>query len=306
MHFIIQTNTIIKSISNNLFDLLTTLGHTCILAYQINKQVIDTYQSSVFIILYPHLIDTTILPKHYIFYQIEQGQHYFDKENFLNLLNGTNHILDCSNYNPTKYSKLIKTLKYVYPTPIPLPKLSKYIDVKKQAEKIYDNTEYDLVFYGTFNERRRKIINYLQNKYKVLVIEHIYNEERDALLQKGKIVINLHYYNDHVLESCRFNETINFDRLIISENSPNDIFNTELYKDIVVLTDCINSDLNNIESFCKHIDYYLDRNNFINKFINNYHKKFNLNFNVSNLFNQHLNIIIKNINLELQNTSKDN
>lgn len=296
MQFVIQTHSIINSISNNICNLLIQLGHTCLITYTINKDIIDQYESSIFIILYPHTFDTTILPKNYIFYQIEQGQHYFNKPEFLNLLNGTEYIFDCSNHNPSKYSNLINTIKYVYPTPLPLPRIRKYIDIKNTAEQIYNNTKYDIIFYGTMNERRKNIIKHLETKYKILTVEHTFNEDRDLLLQKGKIILNLHYYDNHVLETCRFNESINFDRLIISENSVNDILNTNLYENIVILTDCIDNDLDNINTLCDKLDFYLNKENYINKFIHNYHQKFILNINVSELFKHNLNLIINNIN----------
>lgn len=305
MHFLIQRHPRLFSLSNNMGELLNKIGHTYEFVFDLNKELVVKYESDIFILFYPEIydykfetgnIESIVIPKKYILFQLEQGIGFFKKPAFLQLLNNTDHILEFTVYNINKYAHLSNTLKYVYPnTPLPLSKLNKYIDIKSKAEQLYDTCEYDLIFYGSPNLRRQKILEQLQQKYNIHIFNGIVNEERDNIVKKGKILINLHYYDDNVLETCRFNEGIHCDKIIISENSVNDQFNYELYKDNVVFVDCIDNELSNINNLYEKIDHLLIKENFVNKFVENYHNKFIIKQNVESLFINNFNKVLKNI-----------
>ena len=72
----------------------------------------------------------------------------------------------------------------------------------KQLERIPKSVQdIDVLFYGSVNERRLKILNELRESG--LVVEQrfgLYGAERDALISRSKIVINIHYYESKILE----------------------------------------------------------------------------------------------------------
>ena len=82
--------------------------------------------------------------------------------------------------------------------------------------------EYDLVFYGSLNDRRRKILNTLRESHglKVLDFYGLYGPERDVLLANTKALLNLHFYDSQIFQQIRaFYPLIN--RIpVISENFP--------------------------------------------------------------------------------------
>jgi hypothetical protein len=103
----------------------------------------------------------------------------------------------------------------------------------------------------------------LEKKYNLKIGFSVYEEERDVYNQKSKIILNLHYYSDPALETCRINEVLNFDKLIISEfPSPKDSSNIELYKNVVVFVDEINKDMSNLEMLIEKINFYLIDDNY--------------------------------------------
>lgn len=306
MHFLLQRHPRLYSLSENIENLLKSNGHTVEYYFSVDKELVEKNESNIFIFFYPEIydyyyntqqFDLIVTPKKYILFQIEQGLYFFDKNSFIKVLDNTQNILEISNFNLSKYSNLANGYKNVYVnTPLPLPTLNKYINIKSKAEEIYDNSEYDLIFYGYDCERRHKILNELKKKYKIYAFSGIVNNERDFNMKKGKILINLHFYsNINVLETCRFNECINCDRLIISEDSKNDQFNFNLYKDYVDFVDCINDDLSNINNLYDKIDNLLVRENYINKFITNYHKKFIIKKITDSTFINNFNIAVNNI-----------
>jgi hypothetical protein len=86
-------------------------------------------------------------------------------------------------------------------------------------------------------------------------------------INNSKIVLNIHFYKDALLETNRLNEILSCNKLIISEK-PNitDDYNYELYKNNVIFID-------NIDEMYEKIIYYLENDNS-NK-INNEKLNFN-------------------------------
>jgi hypothetical protein len=95
------------------------------------------------------------------------------------------------------------------------------------------------------------------------------------------------------LETCRLNEILNYNKIILSEFPNNcDYQNKLLYSNLVVFFDIINENLSNIKILFNLIDYYLifeNYTNFVNKLIPN--KKI-LQDLTTNVFMQNLSLII--------------
>lgn len=102
-------------------------------------------------------------------------------------------------------------------------------DYRRRIESynVNKNYEYDVVFVGWINERRRLILNELkQNGIKVLTIHRaLFGEERDKMISKSKIFLNIHFTEDYnIFESYRCFPWIETNKIIVSENSlDNDI-----------------------------------------------------------------------------------
>ena len=78
----------------------------------------------------------------------------------------------------------------------------------------------------------------------------------------SKIVLNIHFYKDALLETNRLNEILSCNKLIISEKPDiSDDYNYELYKNNIIFID-------NIDEMYKKIIYYLENDNITN-FLNN-------------------------------------
>lgn len=67
-----------------------------------------------------------------------------------------------------------------------------------------ENQDIDILFYGSMNERRLNIINQLKEAGCNVRIEFgLYGEERDKLISRAKVVLNLHHYNSEIFEIVR-------------------------------------------------------------------------------------------------------
>jgi hypothetical protein len=81
--------------------------------------------------------------------------------------------------------------------------------------------KYDLLFYGSMNDRRKKILDNLNKSgLRVKVVFGVYGLERDALISESRAVLNLHYYDSQIFQQVRaFYPLIN--RIpVISESYP--------------------------------------------------------------------------------------
>ncbi len=81
--------------------------------------------------------------------------------------------------------------------------------------------EYDLIFYGSMNERRKKILENLRGRgLKILTVFGLYGPERDALLRKARAVLNLHFYESQIFQQIRAFYPLSNGIPVISENFP--------------------------------------------------------------------------------------
>lgn len=93
---------------------------------------------------------------------------------------------------------------------------------QKELKRIINKTQkdYDVLFYGTLNERRQKILDELR-KRKVNAINIIaFGQSRDDFISRSKIVLNIHYFNAEIFENIRLNYLMNNAVAILSELNP--------------------------------------------------------------------------------------
>jgi len=230
--FTIVVNELLLSIGFQLKGLLQKIGYKSTIVNDIEKEDPTTIY---FIIYYDGLI-----PFNSIYFQIEQTNYpwfHFDH------IKRAKWVMDFSFCNYENYKHLNVIDKTFY---LPMPF---YFDKNIDFEPTYD-----IFFYGAKNERREKIMTFLSKKYNVKIGFNTFGIVRDSFIQKSKIIINLHHYEDSCLETCRFNEVLQFNKLVLSEKADvNDYWNEKLYKGLVVFFE-----RDNMEQLCQKIEHYLN------------------------------------------------
>jgi hypothetical protein len=245
------------NIKNNIIKIFTTkFGHYIALSLKhildknnINSQIIfniDYKDNSLHIILFSQKVN--IFPKNYIIYQLEQKDisKWIDKKYELSILHSI-LTLDYSQSNINKFHKFLQKKIIFYP--IPLIKLDLLI-ANININLIPTN---NILFFGSMNDIRKNKLNYLEKKlipkYKIKIINDLYGEEMYKEIINSKIILNIHYYKNAILETCRINEVLSCNRIVISELPDKiDIDNYNLYKDIenVIFVNNIDEMYNNI------------------------------------------------------------
>ncbi len=251
---IFVTSPIIESIAINFSKFFTEFNIKNKIIYDLTEEIcINSNINEIYIIIHSDAQHNK-LPKIHITYQVEQiNSNYFTKK-YLEQLDNSIIIWEYSLRNKIKYDKI--NLNKIFYQPMPF-----YYD--NQIINYFDNDIYDIGFYGATNERRLNIINNLSEKFKTNIGWGKLGNDRDNLINNSKIILNLHYYEDSSLETCRINEILQYDKIIISElPEKNDWYNKELYDNVVIYIDIINKDLSNLEVLINKIKYYLIPENY--------------------------------------------
>lgn len=79
----------------------------------------------------------------------------------------------------------------------------------------------DVLFYGVYNERRMAPLRRLAEQgWKVTSVNGVYGRERDELIARSRIVVNIHFYGESRLEVARCFYLLANGRFVLSEESP--------------------------------------------------------------------------------------
>ncbi|OSI12305.1 glycosyltransferase family A protein [Neisseria canis] len=186
------------------------------------------------------------LPKHYLAFQMEQSisHRWFTKEYFYRLKNAE-YIFDYSAQN----------IHFLQENDIPFNQLY-YLPVgmlhTEMENNINQEFEYDVAFYGDPNcERRQLFLNKLREKFSVKVISEVFGDDLYALLKKARIIVNIHYYENALLETTRLYECLSLNKLIVSEVGSDQTQHPELEN----LVDFV--EIGDVDSMIDKISYWL-------------------------------------------------
>lgn len=152
----------------------------------------------------------------YIVYQTEPltENHWHKPEKIISSLNGYDEVWehDFDNVNLLKsygINSIFKPFLYT-------EKLKKI--------KSMDEPDIDILFYGTINERRAKLISYITSGVllgddNIVIINGITGKKLDEYISRSKIILDLHTDEDKIQKQSRLFYGIINDKCILSEKS---------------------------------------------------------------------------------------
>jgi hypothetical protein len=253
-----------------------------ITSLSIEECLSSVYNDNITYIILYNSEKHNLLPRNFIFYQIEQPESVFlTRENYLKRM----VLMGKKSIKFWEYSKIASEIYYKYLKNkiqwVPMPFVS--TTTQQKWIKTFDICDYDIFFYGNKNFRRENILNELSRYFKVKMGWGYYGDKKLEFIGNSKIIINLHYYPNAGLETCRINEILNFSKIIISEKSETDKENMELYKDVIIFVENIKDDLTNIKELLKKIKYFLDKENYLKKMNQNKKNIIELENKIDNL-----------------------
>ncbi|MCG8604179.1 hypothetical protein MJD09_04155 [bacterium] len=78
----------------------------------------------------------------------------------------------------------------------------------------------DILFYGSKNERRLKILRELNKKFRLKVLFGVYGEERNQWISRSKIILSIYFYKSKLFDDVRISFLVNNKAFSIIEDSP--------------------------------------------------------------------------------------
>lgn len=155
------------------------------------------------------------LPRDTIIYNLEQitpGSRWLT-DTYLSLLSQL-QVWDYSDYNIEQLAKL--GITNVKKCPIG------YVDELQRVPHGVKK-DIDVLFYGSVNERRRTVLNGLKDEgINIQYSRGHYDAERDAIIARAKIVLNVHFYEAKIFEMVRVSYLLANKVCVVSEDSPSE------------------------------------------------------------------------------------
>jgi SAM-dependent methyltransferase len=188
---------------------LRSLGHTA----AIRENVFDLTAKNI--VLGAHLLSPEMaatVPAGSIIYNLEQIGGPSLPPQFYETAR-RNQVWDYSQHNIDAWQKLGCDR---VPIHVPLGYVPELTRIKAA-----ENQDIDVLFYGSLNERRSAVVNALKAAgAKVHTVFGIYGAERDELIARSKIVLNVHFYDAKIFEVVRVSYLLANSKVVVSECCP--------------------------------------------------------------------------------------
>ena len=299
-NMIILSSNYTLNCANNLYNYFKTLNIVpkLIINNKITYEILQEIKkenSYLFLLGINHIqnINNINLPKDkYIIYQIEQlNQTLYEynklSEEVIYLMKDCYSLFDYSNKNLEYYPEDLRERVLLLEPLIELEEeLEKELEeeLEKELEEELEK-ELDILFIGSINERRQAILDKLHEYsidnrlyYNIKIVSTVFGKELSNLIKNSKLVINLHYFDNALLEIFRIHDLLSFNCKILSEipGTEEEMKLVEKYDKVINFFPIIQDDFSNIDEMFKIITNSLDSKiDFVEKkkFIEDINKK---------------------------------
>lgn len=81
----------------------------------------------------------------------------------------------------------------------------------------------DILFYGGINSRRESILKHVTSRLqtaRITVVNRVFGDELVNLISKARVVLNIHYYTNSILEMDRIHTALQFDHVTVVSEYP--------------------------------------------------------------------------------------
>ena len=155
-------------------------------------------------------------------------------------------------FNNKYYQQLLRVSRVVDYNSLSVDVINKTVNSSAKCCYFFDfpinipnkNKEYDIVFIGSHSNTRENVYNCLRRKYpdKNILFDFGYNYKKidklTNLLVNTKIVLNIPFYSDGILEIHRINKALSCGCTVVSTRGKDEYVN-KLYEDYIHFTDDI-------------------------------------------------------------------
>lgn len=207
---------------------IITTGHTLFVSHLLADQlrslswdaeilinIPDEFDHDLYIVLCPHAFDRLPPGERRIVFQMEQSisSRWFT-DDYIKLLESSLAVLDYSLVNIENLVK--KGIIYPHVYYIPIGASSAY-----GGNSLVCNKKHDVLFYGDSlsSPRRRKMLEALSKSYSVTIVGETFGQDMIDILNQARVIVNIHYYENALLETPRIQECLSLGLTVVSESS---------------------------------------------------------------------------------------
>lgn len=178
-------------------------------------EVPDAFNYDLYIVLCAQMFDRLPPGEKRVVFQLEQtvSSRWFTPE-YLHMLENSLAVLDYSLVN----IEFLAEKGIAYPHVFYLP-IGASLETKNSLSS--ERKEYDFLFYGDYysSPRRAKLIEALQSRFQVKLCNNAFGEEMHEIIRKARVVVNIHYYENALLEMPRIQECLSQGVPVLSESA---------------------------------------------------------------------------------------
>jgi hypothetical protein len=180
---------------------------------RITNEMPDKFHDDLYVVLCPQIFSKLPPGEKRIVYQLEQSvsSRWFDKKYF-DILENSLVVLDYSLVNIQYLSS--KGIAYPHITYLPIGAINGF-----GKKTVPSGSSPEVLFYGdSFSSaRRQKMLAVLREHFNLEVVNNLFGEDMITRLKSAKVVINLHYYENALLEMPRIQECLSLGIPVVSE-----------------------------------------------------------------------------------------
>jgi len=172
---------------------------------------------SLHIVLCPQVFEKIPPAENTIIFQLEQSinSRWFTHE-YIDLLKKCSSIMEYK----------IDNIDFLVEQGVERDKIF-YLPLGGNSDNLFEGADkkaykkYDFIFYGDSlsSQRRRVFLDALSKKYRVKICNEVFAEDVCKLIKKSRCVINIHYYENALLETPRIFEALSLGVPVLSESA---------------------------------------------------------------------------------------
>ncbi|MCC9622549.1 hypothetical protein LPB41_12675 [Thalassospira sp. MA62] len=110
------------------------------------------------------------------------------------------------------------------------------IGYQKELQRIDITAEQgvDVLFYGSLNDRRRKILSEIEGRgLNLKVLMGVYGKERDQWIARSKVILNHHFYESQIFEIVRVSYLLTNAKAVVAEVNPETVIDDRFRKGVI-------------------------------------------------------------------------
>jgi hypothetical protein len=216
---------------------LQTHAHAWGFAVHIDHEMPDAFPEDMYLVICPQMFSHLPPREKRIVFQMEQSVHprWFTPE-YLNILYNSVAVFD---YSAQNIQFLIQQglpadmLFHVPLSPVPNHPGAEFSSALADSDSAH---ACDVLFYGDLkNKRRQAFLKVLGEHFEVRAERSLYGQDLWRAMAHAKVVVNIHYYENALLESTRICECLSLGARVISEAATDQGQHAD-WEDLVVFT----------------------------------------------------------------------